>query len=83
VLLLVLPAQPAVPAVPEVAGRRERNRRRVRTAILDAALELFAERGFEETTVRDISARAGVSTATVPRYLPPPDRVTGPAATLT
>ncbi|HEY8523928.1 MAG TPA: TetR family transcriptional regulator [Acidimicrobiales bacterium] len=57
-------------AAPARAGRRERNRHRVRTAILDAALELFAERGFEQTTVRDIAARAGVSTATVSRYFP-------------
>lgn len=33
----------------------------VRTAVLDAALELFAQFGFAETSIRDISLKAGVS----------------------
>lgn len=33
----------------------------VRTAVLDAALELFAQFGFSETSIRDISLKAGVS----------------------
>ena len=33
----------------------------VRTAVLDAALELFAQFGFSETSIRDISNKAGVS----------------------
>ncbi|MBN9207031.1 MAG: TetR family transcriptional regulator [Microbacterium ginsengisoli] len=35
--------------------RRERNRRRVREALRTAALELFSEKGFAETTVTDIT----------------------------
>lgn len=37
-------------------------------AILDAALELFAERGFHGTTVPDIAARAAIGAGTVYRY---------------
>jgi AcrR family transcriptional regulator len=40
----------------------------VRLALENAALDLFAEKGFEETTVDDIAARAEVSKATFFRY---------------
>ncbi|MPQ99680.1 TetR family transcriptional regulator [Modestobacter sp. I12A-02628] len=36
--------------------------------MLEAADELFSERGFERTTVRDIGARAGVDPALIARY---------------
>ena len=39
-----------------------------RAEILDAALALFAERGFERATVRAIAARAGVDPAMVHHY---------------
>lgn len=38
---------------------------RSRTAILDAALELFSHRGYGATSMRDIASRAGVSTGSV------------------
>jgi AcrR family transcriptional regulator len=38
--------------------------------IADAALALFAENGFEATTVADVAKRAGVSPATVARHFP-------------
>jgi AcrR family transcriptional regulator len=41
---------------------------RTRAAILTAARELFAERGYERTTVRDVAARAGIDPAMVIRY---------------
>jgi AcrR family transcriptional regulator len=39
-------------------------------AILDAAVDLFAERGFEGFSVEDVADRAGVSKATVYRRYP-------------
>ena len=47
---------------------RERNRRRTRADIAGAALTLFEEQGYERTTVDQIAAAAGVSSATFFRY---------------
>ncbi|ESZ86682.1 MAG: TetR family transcriptional regulator [Blastomonas sp. CACIA14H2] len=44
---------------------REAKKERTQAAILQAALDLFAERGFEAASVRDISARAGVTHAVI------------------
>jgi AcrR family transcriptional regulator len=41
--------------------RRRRSSEEVRSLVLDAARELFAERGFGGTTTREIADRAGVS----------------------
>jgi AcrR family transcriptional regulator len=42
---------------PRVTARAEDTRRK----IYDAAMELFREKGFEQTTMRDIAAKAGVA----------------------
>ncbi|MBP2474152.1 AcrR family transcriptional regulator [Crossiella equi] len=47
---------------------RRRDSAATRALLLRAAAELFAERGFERTTVRDIAARAGVNQALLFRY---------------
>ena len=47
---------------------REERRRRTEATILDAARELFAEAGFERTTIRAVAAQAGVDPALVMQY---------------
>lgn len=49
-------------------GLRERKRRQTRQAILDAGLKLFIKHGYEETTLDDIAAAAGISRRTFFSY---------------
>jgi AcrR family transcriptional regulator len=49
---------------------RERKRERTRQALVAAAYDLFASRGFEATTIADIAARAEVGTRTFFSYFP-------------
>ncbi|MEV7319698.1 TetR family transcriptional regulator [Streptomyces sp. NPDC093970] len=51
-------------------GLRERSKARRREAILRAAYRLFADRGFEATTIADIADAAEVAPRTVTLYFP-------------
>jgi AcrR family transcriptional regulator len=49
-------------------GKRTENKERTRQAILKAALELFAEKGFYHTTTRTISRKAKIAEGTLFNY---------------
>jgi len=49
-------------------GLRERKKEQTRAALVEAAAALFAEKGYDKTTVADIAAAAGVSTRTYFSY---------------
>ncbi len=51
----------------------ERRHEQTRAAIADAAVALFAERGFAETTMDDVADAAGVSRRTAYRHFPSKD----------
>jgi AcrR family transcriptional regulator len=60
------------------AGLRQRKKDSARRAIEDAAWELFAEKGYEETSVNDIAERADVAPRTFFRYFPTKEAVMYP-----
>ena len=65
----------AVPVKPRSGGRRERRRVETRDKIYNAALALFAERGFMDTTVEDITEAADVGKGTFFNYFPTKEHV--------
>ncbi len=54
----------------EAEGRRERKKRQTRARIQDSALELFATRGYRDTTIAAIAEHADVATRTVTLHFP-------------
>jgi len=65
--------EPAGPIGELPASRRGQQKIRTRHALRDAALLLFATKGYEETTMEEIADAAGVSPRTVFRYFPTKD----------
>ncbi len=59
---------------------REERRQRTRAAILAAARELFAEHGYERTTIRAVAGEAGVDPALVMQHFGSKDRLFAAAA---
>jgi AcrR family transcriptional regulator len=54
---------------------RDEHAHRTRGALLDAALNLFSEKGYDQTTTDEIAERAGVSARTFFRYFPTKESV--------
>jgi AcrR family transcriptional regulator len=51
-------------------GLRERKKQKTRDTIIKVALELFAERGYEQTTIAEIADAAEISPRTIFAYFP-------------
>ena len=67
---------PATHSTPPVrAGRRERRSAEIRERLFHAALQLFAERGYLETTVEDITEAADLGKGTFFNYFPTKEHV--------
>jgi len=60
---------------PKFPGRRERRTAETRERLFRAALDLFAKKGFAETTVEDITEAADVGKGTFFNYFPSKDHI--------
>lgn len=60
---------------PKLPGRRERRTTETRERLFRAALDLFAKKGFAETTVEDITEAADVGKGTFFNYFPSKDHI--------
>ena len=62
---------------PRAGGLREEKKQRQREEILNAAIDLFRERGYDETRVQDIIERVRISEATFFNYFPTKEALLG------
>ena len=65
----------APPALPHLSDRRQRRSAELRERVFRAALALFARKGFNETTVEDITNAADVGKGTFFNYFPSKDHI--------
>ncbi|MCH0566226.1 MULTISPECIES: TetR/AcrR family transcriptional regulator [unclassified Streptomyces] len=62
------PSRPAAASAAQPVSRRERNKQDKIRRILDAATELFAERGYSAVATQEVADAADVGTGTLFRY---------------
>ncbi len=60
--------EPAVAPAEPATGRRQRKKQRTRDALIEAAMALFAAKGYDHTAVREITDAVDVSERTFFRY---------------
>src|SRR5260370_41803988 len=63
------------PSTRVAPDRRQRRSAAIRERLFQAALQLFAEKGFAETTVEDITNAADVGKGTFFNYFPSKDHI--------
>src|ERR1700740_3651427 len=66
---------PIPDALPATSDRRQRRSAEIRERLFRAALKLFSEKGFAETTVEDITNAADVGKGTFFNYFPSKDHI--------
>jgi AcrR family transcriptional regulator len=62
------PRQPKPRARARRPGKREQNKEQTKRRILNAALQLFKEKGLDRTTTKEISKRSGIAEGTLFNY---------------
>lgn len=62
-------------ATPPPLGRREVKKAATRRTLIEAAMTLFARQGYQDTTIEQVAAAAGVSQMTLFRYFPAKDHL--------
>lgn len=71
-----MPLTPPTPDLPPITATRRERRKEARPGeLLEAALDLFVEKGFAATRVEEVAARAGVSKGTLFLYFPSKDEL--------
>lgn len=70
VIKQIVSATHPTPATASVGTKRERRKEARHGELLEAALDLFVEKGFAATRVDEVAARAGVSKGTLFLYFP-------------
>ena len=70
-----MPQSPSSHTPAATAAKRERRKEARPGELLDAALDLFVEKGFAATRVEEVAARAGVSKGTLFLYFPSKDEL--------
>lgn len=65
----------SIDTLPIQGAKRERRKEARPGELLDAALDLFVEKGFAATRVEEVAARAGVSKGTLFLYFPSKDEL--------